>query len=115
MDFNIPSHVTAKTILRAKRLYDNAVKLDVWPGHVRWGDDTLKGSDYLFFIFMNKYNHFLVIYCSPGGYFIEFDSDDDNGNVHTEFSMVKNIRHQLGKIKRAGFHDCEHIKRENSG
>ncbi len=106
MDFNIPSYVSPKTLVVAKRLSDNAMGINLYPGRPRWGE---KG-DYIFFMFTNKYGSLIVIYCSPHGYLMEYNVGDDNGVVHVEYSMVKNIRHLLFKLKRKGFTDCEHIK-----
>jgi len=112
MDFNIPKHVTPKTLVAAKRLSDNAVSMHLYPGKPRWGQGSSKGrGDYIFFLFTNKYGNLVVIYCTPHGYQMEFHVDDDNGVVHTEYSMIKNIRNLLFKLKRKGFTDCEHIKK----
>ena len=115
MDFNIPkhipSHVSPKTLVAAKRLSDNAVSMHLYPGNLRWGQNGSGRGDYLFFLFTNKYGNLVVLYCTPYGYQMEFHVDDDNGVVHTEYSMVKNIRNLLFKLKRKGFTDCEHIKK----
>jgi len=110
VDFNIPSYVSPKTLVVAKRLSDNAMSMDLYPGKPRWGDDVKRCSNYIFFLFTNKYGSLVIIYCSPHGYLMQYCVDDDNGVVHTEFSMVKNIRNLLFKLKRKGFHDCEHIR-----
>ena len=112
MDFNIPTHVSPRTLVAAKRLSDSAVAMNLYPGKLRWGQASKKRrGDYIFFLFTNKYGNLVVIYCTPHCYLMEFHVDDDNGIVHTEFSMVKNIRNMLFKLKRKGFYDCEHTKK----
>ena len=112
MNFNIPSHVSPKSLLRAKRLGDCAKKMDLYPGKPRWGEAGKRGrGNYIFFLFTNKYGHLVAIFCSPHCYLMQYHTDDDNGVIHTEYSMIRNIRHQLFKLKRKGFTDCEHIKR----
>jgi len=108
MDYNIPNHVSPSTIVRAKRLSDNAISMDFYPGNARWGD---KG-DYLVYVFTNKAGHLILIYCCPYAYLVEITEDDSCGNEHTSYFMLKNIRHWLFKIKGLGFYDCEHIKRD---
>lgn len=107
MNFNIPSHVSPKTILRAKRLADNATSIDLYPGIARWNDS----GDYMWFVFTNKHSHIVLLFCTPTCYLLEHHTDDDCGNMYTEFSMVKNIRHQLMKLKRNGFHEAENIEK----
>ncbi len=107
MDYNIPSHVSPATLVRAARLVKNAKAIGIYPGRVRWNERV---GDYVYFMFTNKYDHLIMIYCCPHAYFVEMHEDDGKGYKHEQYFMLKNIRNWLFKIYGLGYYDCEHIK-----
>ena len=110
MDYNIPSHVSPATLVKAARLAKNAKAIGIYPGRVRWAE---KG-DYVYFMFTNKYEHLILIYCCPHAYFVEMYEGAGEGYEHEQFFMLKNIRNWLFKLRGLGYYDCEHIKKKDA-
>jgi hypothetical protein len=103
MNFNIPKHVSPATLLRAARIAKNCKSIGFEPGDVRWGDS----GDYVYFMFTNDNRELMLLFCSPACYFIEYIQEDDWGDMEEYYFMVRNIRHFLFKLRRAGFYNCE--------
>ena len=110
MDYNIPSHISPATILRASRLAKSAKSIGFFAGNVYWDEPGHEGrGDNVYFMFTNKHDNLLLVYCCPYGYFVEKIDDQD---TYHEYSMVTNVRHLLFWIRKTGFYDCEHLKKK---
>jgi hypothetical protein len=108
MNYNIPSHISPATILRAARLAKNAKSIGFFAGNVYW-DDT---GDNVYFMFTNKHDDLILVHCCPHVYFVERFDNDKKKIVDTDFSMVTNVRHLMYWIRKNGFYDCEHLKKK---
>ncbi len=100
----VPESVSAATIARARKLAKNALEIDINPGTVRWVD----AKDMLFFMFTNGPD-LCIVFCSPTCYFVELHTEDEFGELHENYLMLKNIRTWLFFLRRHKYHDCEQI------
>jgi hypothetical protein len=107
MDYNIPRHVSPATLVRAARLAKNAKSIGIYPGAARWADT----GDYVYFMFKNKHDDFILIYACPHTYFVELYEGTNDEVEHEQYFMLKNIRNFLYKLRSLGYYDCEHLKK----
>ena len=107
MDYNIPSHISPATILKAAKLAKNAKSIGFFAGNVYWDDH----GDNVYFMFTNKHHDLILVHCCPYSYFVE-KFDNDNDIPVKSYSMVKNIRHLMFWIRKNGYYDCEHLKKD---
>jgi len=105
---SIPKYISPDTLVRAARLVKNANSIGFYPGVARWGS---KG-DYVYFMFTNKYDNLILLYCCPHAYFVEMYEGDESYE-HERFFMLRNIRNFIFKLRSLGYYDCEHIKNKN--
>ena len=111
MDYNIPSHISPATLVRATRLAKSAESIKFPAGNVYWDAPGHEGQgDNVYFMFTKQHEKLLLVYCSPHGYFVERHNDR---NTKIEFAMVTNVRHLLFWIRKNGFYNCEHLKKED--
>ena len=109
MDYNIPSYITPATIVKAAKLVKNAKSINYFAGKARWNEDT----DNICFMFTNKYGNLILVHCCPHSYFVEkFENLGADEGYSEDYSMVTNVRHLIFWLRKSGYYDCEHLKKD---
>jgi len=109
MDYNIPSHISPATLVKAARLAKNAKSIGFFAGNVYWGD----AGDNVYFMFTNKHDNLILVHCCPHLYFVEMYDGDGAKFKSRKYSLVSNVRHLIYWIRKNGYYDCEHLKEKD--
>ena len=90
-----PKNISTKTREKAIVLAENARKIGLHPGTIRFNSK----EDFMSFWFTNGLKY-IIVFCSPYGYLAEIHTTKDSGDIIAEYSAIKNIRHFLYHIRK---------------
>ena len=89
-------HISAKTRERAMVLAENAKKMGLNPGNIRFNSRW----DFMSFWFTNGLKY-IIVFCSPSGYLAEVHTEQGD-EVKANYLGIKNIRNFLFAIRKEG-------------
>ena len=83
-------HISIKTRERALTLAENAKKLGLRSGDIRYNSH----DDFMCFWFTNGFKY-IIVFCTPLSYLVESHDDGPGEEVIASYSIVKNVRNFL--------------------
>ena len=92
---NPPNNITHATREKAIALVECAKKIGLNPGNTRYNSS----SNFMSYWFTNGLRY-IIVFCQPNGYMAEIYETNDDGEIESQFSAIKNIRNFLLYIKR---------------
>lgn len=98
------AHLSKKTRERAYVLSRNARQLGIPVGHARF----TPSHDYMsYYLTAPATESWAVIFCCPDGYLVSLWTEDEEDGISSSYLAVRNIRHLLQHLKKAGYCDVD--------